>query len=195
MSVTAVPIRPLEKGSVVKLWLGLFVLAALAAAAAWWTTGKLYFEKTESGVEYQVVTAGEGASPGAADIASINYTVRGADGRVLQTNRGQEPVEQPIGQLPPFLAEPLQLMNKGATWRLRVTPEMAGAAPGMETGQKLLFEVTLVDFRTMSAEEQRQMEMMRMMQQMQMQGTPPPGAEGAPEGAPEGEAPQASPPR
>ena len=38
-AVTAVPIRPIAKGSVLKLWLALVLLVAAAAALAWWDSG------------------------------------------------------------------------------------------------------------------------------------------------------------
>jgi FKBP-type peptidyl-prolyl cis-trans isomerase FkpA len=194
MSVTAVPIHPLKKGSVLKLWLGILLLALLAAAAAWWTTGKLRFTKTESGLEYQVVANGDGDRPGAGDIASINYAML-SGGRVLESNRGRPPLEQPIDQLPPFLSEALQLMSKGATYRIRVPEELSRGPDGSGAGRKIVFEVTLVDFRAVSAEERRQMQMMRMMQQqMQAPGGAPGGA--APPGAvPEGAAPPGGTPR
>ena len=37
-AVTAVPLRPLARGSVLKLWLGLGLLVLVAAALAWWGT-------------------------------------------------------------------------------------------------------------------------------------------------------------
>lgn len=188
MSVTAVPIRPLRRGSLAKLWLGIAALSLAAAAAAWQTTGGLRYEKTPSGAEYQVVESGDGATPGPNDLATVHVTIR-ERGRIVQNTRDGEPQELPIGQLPPPIADVLQIMNKGATYKLRLSPEQVGAPPGAARpgAQPLMIELTLVDFRSLSAEEQRQMEMMRMMQQqMQQGGAPgaaPPGAEG---GAPPG---------
>ncbi len=36
MSVTTVPLRPLKKGSMVKMWLALAFFAAVAVGLAWW---------------------------------------------------------------------------------------------------------------------------------------------------------------
>jgi hypothetical protein len=199
MSVTAVPIRPLKRGSLAKLWIGIAALSLAAAAAAWQSTGRLRYEKTPSGTEYQVVESGEGATPGSNDIARVHVVIR-ERGRIVQDSRSGEPQELPVGQLPPPIAEVLQVMNKGSTYKMRLTPEqMSGGqgAPPPPGAQPVSVELTLVDFRPISAEEQRQMEMMRMMQQqMQQRGAPgapgagapgteggaPPGAPGAPEG-------------
>ena len=86
MSVTAVPIRPLKKGAVVKLWLGIAALALAAGAAAWQTTGRLIFEKTASGSEYQVVDQGEGNTVGVNDLAKVHVTIRDR-GRIVQNSR------------------------------------------------------------------------------------------------------------
>lgn len=178
MSVTAVPIRPIRKGSVAKLLLGIALLSGVAGAAAWRTTGGLIYEKSAGGTEYQVIDRGEGASPGANDIATIHVTTRVGD-RVVENSRTGEPPEVPIGQLPPWLSEVVRAMSKGATYKVRPTPEQVGAPPG--TAARLTLELTLVDFRTLSAEEQRQMEMMRMLQQQMQQGGAP-GGPGGPEG-------------
>jgi FKBP-type peptidyl-prolyl cis-trans isomerase FkpA len=186
MSVTAVPIRPLKKGAVLKLWIGIAALSLAAGAAAWHTTGRLIYEKTASGTEYQVVESGDGPTPGTNDLAKVHVTIR-ERGRVVQDSRTGEPPELPISQLPPPIAEVLQRMNKGATYRMRLSPEQAGAPPGsVRPGtQPLMVELTLVEFRALSAEEQRQMEMMQMMQQQMQQGGQPggPGGPGGPPGA------------
>jgi FKBP-type peptidyl-prolyl cis-trans isomerase FkpA len=196
MSVTAVPIRPLRKGSIAKLWIGVALLSAAAAAAAWKTTAALHFEQTASGAEYQVVENGEGPSPGANDIAKIHVTIR-ERGRIVQNSRDGEPPEVPIGQLPPSLSEVLQQMNKGSTYLVRLSPEQMGAPPGAARpgAPKLTVELTLVEFRTLNAEEQRQMEMMRMLQQQMQQGGGPGGPQGTPGAAPQPEPAPAPPPQ
>ena len=60
MSVTAVPLRPIKKGSVAKLWISLIVLAALAAAFAWWGTAAFQTQTTPSGVGIRTLRAGAG---------------------------------------------------------------------------------------------------------------------------------------
>ena len=188
MSVTAVPIRPLKKGSVLKLWLGILLLALLAGAAAWYTTGRLHYTTTASGLQYRVVKAGEGPNPGASDLALINYTGRLQDGTVFDSNQGGQPVPLPVNGSIPGFSEALQLMNKGATYRLRIPPNLAYGEQGAGGGvippnATLEFDVTLVDFRALTPEQIQQMQMMQMMQQ---QGGMPPGAEGGPGAGPPG---------
>ena len=189
MSVTAVPLRPLKKGSLVKLWLGIALLALLAAAAAWLTTGRLHYETTASGLQYRVIEAGEGPSPGATDLALINYTGRLEDGTVFDSNEGGQPVPLPVNGSIPGFSEALQLMSKGATYRVRIPPNLAygptGAGGVIPPNATLEFDVTLVDFRALTPEQLQQMEMMRALQQG---GGMPEGAEGA--APPDGAAPE-----
>jgi len=155
MSATAVPIRPLRKGSVLKLWLALAVLALIAAAVAWIGTASSQFRTTPSGLQYQVLTEGTGPSPTAADVALIDYTGKLADGSIFDSTRGKQPVPMPVqGSIPGF-AEGLQLMNKGATFRFRIPPELAygeqGAGGVIPPNATLEFEVTLHEFMPMAA--------------------------------------------
>ena len=185
MSVTAVPIQPLKKGSVVKLWLGILILTLIAAGFAWWTTGRMMFTTTASGLQYRVIEEGEGPNPGASDYALINYTGRLQNGTVFDSNSGGQPMPLPVSGSIPGFAEGLQLMNKGAKYRFRIPPNLAYGAAGaggvIPPNATLEFDVELVDFRTLTPEQIQQMEMMRMMQQGG--GAMPPGAEGAgPEG-------------
>jgi len=200
MTVTAVPIRPLKKGSVLKLWVGILFLVALAAAAAWFTTARLHFETTASGLQYRVIETGEGPSPGATDLALINYTGRLEDGTVFDSNAGGQPVPLPVNGSIPGFSEALQLMRKGATYRLRIPPNLAYGPTGAGGGvippnATLEFDVTLVDFRALTPEQIQQMQMMQMMQQQGAAGAPPPGGEaGAPgEGASAGSRPESPP--
>ncbi|HEX9933195.1 MAG TPA: FKBP-type peptidyl-prolyl cis-trans isomerase [Allosphingosinicella sp.] len=187
MSVTAVPIRPLKKGSLLKLWLGIALLALLAAAAAWATTARLHWTTTSSGLQYRVVEAGEGPKPAATDLALINYTGRLEDGTVFDSNQGAQPVPLPVNGSIPGFSEALQLMSKGANYRLRIPPNLAYGAAGaggvIPPNATLEFDVTLVDFRALTPEQIQQMQMMQMMQQQGGGAGAPPGAEGGAPGA------------
>lgn len=154
MSATAVPIRPIKKGSVPKLWFALAVLALVAAAAAWLGTSSLQYETTASGLQYRVIKEGEGPHPTANDIALIDYTGRLPDGRVFDSTQGKQPAPMPVtGTLPGF-SEGLQLMRKGGVYRLRIPPELAYGAEGAGNGvvppnSTLVFDVTLHQFMSM----------------------------------------------
>lgn len=155
MSVTAVPIRPIKKGSVVKLWAALALLALAAAALAWSGTAGLRFHKTESGLEYRVVKEGAGPHPTTSDVALIDYTGRLEDGTIFDSTKGKQPVPMPVGGSIAGFSEALQLMNRGATYQLRIPPELAYGAQGaggvIPPDATLNFEVTLHEFMPMSA--------------------------------------------
>ena len=165
MSVTAVPIRPIKKGSVAKLWIGLGALSLAAGALAWVGASGQHYTTTESGLQYRVVAEGEGPHPAPTDIALIDYTGRLEDGTVFDTSEGKQPVPLPVtGSIPGF-AEGLQLMRKGATYKLRIPSELAygpqGAGGVIPPDADLEFDVTLIDFVPASA--------------LQGMGAPPPG--------------------
>ena len=165
MSVTAVPIRPIKKGSVTKLWIGLAALSLGAGALAWAGTAGQHYVTTESGLQFRVVTEGEGPHPAPTDIVLIDYTGTLEDGTVFDTSEGRQPVPLPVmGSIPGF-AEGLQMMRKGGTYRLRIPSELAygatGAGDAIPPNADLQFEVTLIDFVPASA--------------LQGMGMPPPG--------------------
>ena len=155
MTVTTVPLRPLKKGSMIKLWLVLLVLVAGAAILAWTGTAAYQFETTESGLQYQVLKKGEGPSPTAADVALIDYTGKLENGTEFDSTKGKQPVPLPVqGSIAGF-SEGLQLMNKGATYRFRIPPKLAYGAQGaggvIPPNSTLDFEVTLHEFLPMSS--------------------------------------------
>lgn len=187
MSVTAVPIRPIKKGALTKFWIALFVLALAAAAVAWAGTASQDYITTASGLQYKVIEEGEGANPSPADIALIDYTGKLEDGTVFDSTEGKQPTPLPVGGSIPGFAEGLQLMSKGATYRFRIPPDLAygptGAGGVIPPNATLEFDVTLRDFRTLSAEEIQQIQ---MMQQMQAQGALP-QEESQQDGPPQGQ--------
>ena len=82
--VTAVPIRPLARGAVLKLWLAILALALAAGALAWWGTRPLQRTTTASGLEYQVIQEGEGDTVTPADLVRIHYVGRLENGRIFE---------------------------------------------------------------------------------------------------------------
>ena len=186
MSVTAVPIRPIKKGSLTKFWVGLAILMLAAAAIAWFGTRGQNWLTTASGLQYRVVEEGAGPKPAATDIALIDYTGRLQDGTVFDSTEGKQPQPLPVNGSIPGFSEGLQLMSKGASYRFRIPPELAYGEAGAGGGvippnATIEFDVTLRDFRTLSAQEIQQMQMMQqMMQQQQMQQMQ--GGAGAPPG-------------
>src|SRR5687767_9589580 len=111
MSVTAVPIRPLSRGAVLKLWLGLLVLALAAAALAWAGTRGQQRETLASGVQIQVIEEGEGNAVTPADLVALRYRLTKTDGTLIQDSdqTGQPFVTSTEGLFPGF-SEALQRM-------------------------------------------------------------------------------------
>ena len=174
MRSKAPPIGPLTRGGRIRFCIGMAVLALLAGAVAWASTGRLYWETTASGLRYRVLEAGEGPTAGPNDVASINYTGRLADGTVFDSNEGRPPTEMLVSEVVPGFSEALQLMNRGATYQVRIPPELGygdRVPPGapIPPNATLDFDITLVDRRPLSAEEVQRMEAMETLQRQQME--------------------------
>jgi FKBP-type peptidyl-prolyl cis-trans isomerase FkpA len=176
MSVTAVPIHPVKKGSVLKLWIGLALLALAAAALAFAGTSGHKWLKTASGLEYRVIKAGEGASPKPSDVVTFEYEGRLQNGQVFDSSEGKGPAQIPVFGVVPGFAEGLQLMQKGGTYALRLPPELGygpeGQPPAIPPNSTIEFEVKLIDFRPLTMQEIQQLQMMQQMQQQGMRGAP-----------------------
>ena len=194
MSFTAVPLRPVKKGSVLKLWIGLALLAVAGVAAAWIGTRNQVWTTTSSGLQIRTIKEGEGAHPTEADVAFVTYTGRLADsGKVFDSNEGQQPVPFPVaeGATIKGFSEGLKLMQKGGTYRLKIFPELGYGAKDMgqiPPNSTLDFDVKVLE--VMPEAQLRQLMMQQQMQQQMMQGGPGgpggPGAPGGGEGPPQG---------
>lgn len=125
-AVTAVPIQPLPKGSVLKLWIGVAVLVAAGLALAWFGTRGLQRERTESGMQYQVVEAGDGPSITDADLVQFHLVARRPDGGILMSSLGREPLAGSSANSPiPAVGEALRLMRPGSRYRIWVPVRLA----------------------------------------------------------------------
>jgi FKBP-type peptidyl-prolyl cis-trans isomerase len=106
---------------------------------------------TDSGLQYEVLVEGAGATPGPTDTVSAHYHGTFEDGRVFDSSvdRG-EPIDLPVNGVIPGWQEALQMMKEGDKWRLVVPPELGygasgvGSIPGNTT---LIFEVELIKVR------------------------------------------------
>jgi len=190
--ITRVPLQPLAKGSLVKLWLGVGAAIVLAAGIAW--------AAMPPGVSVDTITAGTGASPTADDVVFVKYTGKLADGTVFdQSQEGGWPIPGilpdgtalPLGEMVPGFQQALMQMQKGGKYTVEIPSDLAyGATPPpgapIPPNADITFEVELVDFMTRPEAEQRYQQMVGMMQQMQAQGGAPgaPGAGGAAAPAP-----------
>ena len=84
MSVTQVPLQPLKKGSMLKLWLGIALIVVAAVALAWVGTDRFRGEMTANGVFIRTLDAGTGDPIRVNDGVLVEYEGRLADGKVFE---------------------------------------------------------------------------------------------------------------
>jgi FKBP-type peptidyl-prolyl cis-trans isomerase FkpA len=191
MSVTAVPLRPIKKGSVLKLWLALIVLTLAAVAFAWWGTQGQQVVTLDSGVRYRVMQEGNGPTVTPNDAVALRYKLRvnNPDGEVIQdSDQTGQPFVATTGMVYPGFGEALQRMSAGGSYLLWLPPgthEQGPLRPGtpFTANDTLVFEIEVMQIAEGMA-PMLQMQRMQQMQQM-MQGAEGQGPEG---GAPAGEA-------
>ena len=108
---------------------------------------------TTSGLQYEVLVAGDGQSPAATDLVTVHYTGTLIDGTVFDSSveRGQ-PAEFPANRLIAGWVEALQLMQVGDKWKLFVPSDLAygerGAGGAIGPNQTLIFEIELLGVRS-----------------------------------------------
>lgn len=170
MSVTAVPLRPVNKGGLWLLWIGLAVLALVAAAVALHVT-----RAAPDGLT--VIKEGTGASPTKDDIVLIKYVGKLDDGTVFDQNE-QAPL--PVAEAVPGFRDGLMQMKKGGHYRLVIPPELGygdKAVGPIPANSRLTFDVQLLDFRSRAEVEAQMRAQMEAMGQGG-RGGPPPGMPG-----------------
>ena len=178
--ISRVPLQPIGKGSLTRLWLGVAAAVLVAAGVAWAASPD--FDLLTGGVTIETIEAGEGGSPAVTDFALVNYRGTLPDGTVFDEG---EQVPMAVNQVVPGFSTALQAMQPGGRYRVLIPAEQAyGEAGGgpIPPNTDLTFEVDLIEYRTREEVMQMQQQMMQqqMMQQMlQGQGSAPGGASGA----------------
>ncbi len=105
---------------------------------------------TESGLQFEILTAGEGAKPTADATVRTHYHGTLINGTVFDSSyeRGQ-PAEFPVAGVIKGWTEALQMMPVGSKWRLYVPHELAygerGAGAAIAPFSTLIFDVELLD--------------------------------------------------
>ena len=104
---------------------------------------------TASGLQYEVLTNGTGATPVETDQVTVHYHGTLVDGTVFDSSveRGQ-PATFPVNGVIPGWVEALQLMNVGSKYKLYIPSDLAygerGAGGSIGPNETLIFEVELL---------------------------------------------------
>ena len=104
---------------------------------------------TSSGLQYEIITNGIGATPSESDKVTVHYHGTLLDGTVFDSSvdRGQ-PATFPVNGVIPGWVEALQLMNVGSKYKLYIPSDLAygerGAGEAIGPNATLIFEVELL---------------------------------------------------
>jgi FKBP-type peptidyl-prolyl cis-trans isomerase FkpA len=174
--ITKVPLQPIAKGALTKLWIG---VAAVALAA-----GGVAYATLPASVDVDVVKAGTGASPKADEVVVVNYTGKLRSGKTFDEGKA---VPLPLEGMIPGFTEGLMQMKKGGKYKLTIPADKAYGAEEKRdprTGEvvlpansDLIFDIEVIDILSQAQFQQ----MMQLQQMMQQQGAG--GAPGGPGGA------------
>lgn len=182
--VTRVPIQPIAKGSLTKLWLGVVVAILIGAGLA--------FAAMPKGLDVDTLVAGSGDTPKVGDVVFVKYTGSlAADGAVFDESReiplpvqGIFPEGSPFpieeGATIPGFFNGLQQMQKGGKYKLFIPADQAyGAEPPagapIPPNADLVFEIEVIDIMSREAFDRN----LAILQQAMQQMMPPEGAAGA----------------
>ncbi|APY09977.1 peptidylprolyl isomerase [Seonamhaeicola sp. S2-3] len=112
------------------------------------------FEKTESGLRYQIIQKGDGAKPEKGKTVSVHYKGQLADGTVFDSSyKRNQPIDFPIGvgQVIPGWDEGIQLLNVGDKARLVIPSHLGygsrGAGGVIPPNATLIFDVELMNVK------------------------------------------------
>ena len=104
----------------------------------------------ESGLQYEVMSEGQGTKPKASDTVKVHYHGTLIDGKVFDSSvsRG-EPATFGVTQVISGWVEALQLMPVGSKWKLFIPSDLAygaqGAGQAIAPHSTLIFEVELLE--------------------------------------------------
>jgi FKBP-type peptidyl-prolyl cis-trans isomerase FkpA len=194
-AVTAVPLRPIARGSVLKLWIGLALLSLVALGVAWWGTRWMQPVTLDSGVRVQTVREGSGPPVASTDVVALRFQihVNSLDGPAIGDS-GAQPFVGTMQELPAWLGESVQSMREGGRYLLMVpVRNVLNGQPVPPTARftasdTLAVETQILQIDRGQASAYQMQRMQQMMQQQQMQGAnphegtgvPPPGSGAAP---------------
>jgi len=128
-----------------------------AAAAANLEEGTAYLAEngakdgvttTDSGLQYEVITQGDGPTPGPEERARLHYKGTLIDGTEFDSSYGGDPAEFSVGGVIPGFSEALQLMPVGSHYRVVIPSDIGYGAQGTQgaigPNATLIFEIELL---------------------------------------------------
>ena len=105
-----------------------------------------------SGLQYKVVTMGEGAKPAATDTVKVHYSGKLLDGTEFDSSYARnEPISFALNRVIPGWTEGVQLMPIGSKFEFYIAPELAygeGGGGPIPPNSTLVFVVELLDIET-----------------------------------------------
>ena len=119
MSVSQVPLRPVAKGTLPKLWLAIAALVAAAFAIAYFGAGQF------KSVNVETVTPGKGPTITEMDGVIIEYTGRTENGTVFDTTDGRGPAPFLVMQVVPGFRQALTQMQQGGRYKIVIPGRLA----------------------------------------------------------------------
>lgn len=102
-----------------------------------------------SGLQYKILTTGNGPKPKASDTVKCHYEGKLINGQIFDSSiRRGEPAEFPVSGVIAGWVEVLQLMPVGSKWQLYIPAELAygthGAGQSIGPNETLIFDVELL---------------------------------------------------
>ena len=111
--------------------------------------GKDGVKTTDSGLQYKVLSEGDGKKPSENDTVSVHYKGTLINGDEFDSSyKRNQPAEFPVKAVIPGWTEALQLMKTGAKYQLWIPSELAygeRGRPNIPPNSVLVFEVELLD--------------------------------------------------
>jgi FKBP-type peptidyl-prolyl cis-trans isomerase FkpA len=106
---------------------------------------------TDSGLQYRVITEGEGVKPSETDTVTVHYSGKLIDGTEFDSSYARgEPVNFPVNGVIAGWTEALQLMPQGSKWELVIPSDLAYGPGGngpIPPNAVLVFEVELLEVK------------------------------------------------
>lgn len=142
--------------------------ATVADSAAAIAEGQKFLEEnakkegvkvTESGIQYVVITEGEGEKPNAADTVTVHYTGTYLNGEKFDSSYDRnEPTVFPLNRVISGWTEGVQLMSVGSKYSFTIPSDLAygpnGKPPTIPGNSVLKFEIELLKIQRAPAQEE-----------------------------------------